>query len=145
MSLSPKSLDPFLRLTYTSTAAPQNTSHASTTEHNPTKLGFDWNHNYSNLSSASRALVSVKRENFWMTSATVCSPCTLLSRVRTFTVELSRSFSPTTAHSHRHNSSEDKWSKFTSHICVPRNVLWSVQNHNQSCLIINYVAKLPYK
>ena len=35
-----------------------------------------------------------------MTCDTACSPCTLLSRVRTFTVVLLRSFSPTTAAEH---------------------------------------------
>ena len=50
-----------------------------------------------NFSSASMMRVFVKLVKRSMTCATACSPCTLLSRVRTFSVPFCCSFSPTTA------------------------------------------------
>lgn len=51
---------------------------------------------YSNLSSASRQRVALNLENLVMMSAILCSPWTLVQRVRTLAVLFSNSFSPTT-------------------------------------------------
>lgn len=80
---------------------------------------------YSNLSSASRQRVALNLENLVMMSAILCSPWTLVQRVRTLAVLFSNSFSPTTR------------MKLNWAICALRTFLFSVLPSSTSASHIN--------